>query len=453
MVIENTTIPDLTIVGGGFAGLAAALRLQKAGVKIRLVEKRPFFGGRAYSFKDSKSGEWVDNGQHLLMGAYRETLDFLRELGTLDSLDIQSKLRVTMISPGAAHTLDCPKLPAPFHLAAALFKMKGLGFKDKLRMLGLVRACQSSESSADLDGVSVAEFLSQHGQTEAATRILWEPITLATLNEPLSQASARLFKEVLKLSLLSSNTFDSRMILPKLSFQELYIEPAQKYLQERGVSILFQKQLMAIEKNPGYFVLHLNNGESIKSKKVLLAMPPDALKKVLQVSGDALNHYPQLDCFQSSPIISINLWFEKPLEKSRGFIDEKFVGLINSPIHWIFDKSLMSGSQTPYLSMVISGAYDLARASKEQLLELALKELRVFYPYFKEMRTTHSQVIKEYNATYSGRLGLDRYRPAVTSAVEGLYLAGDWIHTELPATIESAVRSGNRAAEAILEQA
>ncbi len=444
-MVSNTS--EITIVGGGFAGLAAALRLHKAGAKIHLIEKRPFFGGRAYSFKDKATGETLDNGQHLLMGCYHETLKFLRDLGTLDKLHIQDNLTLSFAEDAETfHQLRCPNLPAPLHLALGLLKFKGLKFRDKFKMLGLMKLAKKSKSNGqDLDELSVLELLKVTGQTPDTIRKFWEPLGLGALNESIEFASAQLFTEILRRALLSKKS-DSNLALSTVGLSELFATPAQEFFKKHGVPISFQTQVEKIEKSGTGFLLRTNCGTAFQTQLLLLAVPPNALGKILKSSGPSFeNLVAGIHRFEGTPIVSINLWFE-------GFLpQETFVGLIDSPIHWLFNKAkILTDEKVSHLTLVVSGAQDLAQQSKEELIQLALQELQKYYPQIRGRKLRHAQVVKELEATFSGRLGLNRFRPDSASSVPGLYLAGDWTNTGLPGTIESAVMSGHRAAEEIL---
>jgi squalene-associated FAD-dependent desaturase len=443
----ETISTEIAIIGGGIAGLAAALRLHQSGAKIALIEKRPFFGGRAYSFKEPHTGETVDNGQHLLMGCYHETLDFLTKVGTASQLDFQKNLRISFAEEGRLHSLNCPNLPAPLHLAFGLLNFKGLKWSDKKQMLQLRRLVHRNGSTGiHWDEKSVLDFLKQGGQSFQAIENFWEPLALATLNESLEVASAELFREVLKRSLFS-NKKDSTLLLSKVGLSDLYATPLTAYFKKHQVPCLFNTQVTEIEKQPGHFLIHNQNQKTIQTKKIIFATTPNALHKILEKSDGILPRLKQeLPKFGTSPIVSINLWmrhFRPP---------DRMIGLLKSPMHWLFDKArIFPKSNSTHLTLVISGAHRLAQESKESLVALAIQELRRFFPEIDPNSVAHSQVIKELEATFSAKMGLAKIRPSAKSETEGIYLAGDWTDTGLPATIESAVLSGHRAAQLILQ--
>ncbi|MCP5467643.1 MAG: FAD-dependent oxidoreductase [Deltaproteobacteria bacterium] len=440
---------EVSIIGGGFAGLAAAQRLLHAGVKFRIFEKRPFFGGRAYSFQESKTGETVDNGQHLMMGAYHETLQFFKELGTDSLLHQQDNLEITFAqSNDNFFSMSCPKLPAPLHLAWGLYKFKGLSWQDKVAMNRLVKFCKKTkDNDISLHKQSVEDLFKKTQQTPQSIRVFWEPVGLATLNEPMEQASAALFVEVIKRALLSKRK-DSQIITPQVGFNELYCDPLKEKLLQADVPLHFQTQVEEIKKSGSSWLIRTHEGEEYLSEKIIFAIPPPALKKILKNSEtklkDKLNY---MDQIQAAPIVSINLWYENFNPP------QSFVGFINSPIHWLFNKSkIYPNKKANYISLVISGAYSLAVMEKNTLVQLAEQELKRFYPEIESHRLLHSQVIKEYWATFGARPGEHQYRPHCKQDIEGIYFAGDWTNTGLPSTIESAVLSGHRAVDYILKE-
>lgn len=438
---------DVTIVGGGFAGLAAALRLHRAGAKIQIVEKRPFFGGRAYSFTDRTTGETLDNGQHLLMGCYHETIRFLDDLGTLPRLEIQKSLEVTFAQASDGfHRMHCPNLPAPLHLLFGLVSYSGLGMKDKWEMANFLRTAKKIKSNGrDIDAVSVRDFLREHRQTDAAIEGFWEPIALGALNESIELASAGLFLEVLKRALLARKS-DSNLALSSVGLSDLYANPARDLFEKAGVPLHFQTQARALRREGNNWVLTTEAGAELRSSAVILAVPPPALAKLKEGSGAELAATaPGLELFQSSPIVSINLWLED------FHPPQTMVGLIGSPVHWVFNKArILKNEKSSHVTLVISGAADTAARSKDDLVAMAVSELQRFYPETTGKKLLHSQVVKEFDATFGTRTGLGSHKPGAATALPGLFLAGDWTHTGLPATIEGAVLSGHRAADAFL---
>ncbi|MDX1386169.1 MAG: FAD-dependent oxidoreductase, partial [bacterium] len=279
------TKTQVTVIGGGFAGLAAAVALDQKGVKLQVVEKRPFFGGRAYSFREPQTGALVDNGQHLLMGAYHETFSFLERLGTLDRLNFQASLEVSFAhAAGRMATLKCPNWPAPLHLGWGLLRYRGLGLKDKWRMNKIIQlAKRTQHNGKSWDEKSVLQLMQHTGQTPEAIKGFWEPLGLATLNEPLELASAELFLEVLRQGLLKTKE-DSRLVIPQVGFSELYAEPAEEYFRDREIPLHFQSQIEGIEKEGNQWLLHTRGNQPLRTENILFAVPPNALLRILEKS-------------------------------------------------------------------------------------------------------------------------------------------------------------------------
>jgi len=219
-------------------------------------------------------------------------------------------------------------------------------------------------------------------------------------------------------------------------------------MEKRGAPVSLNAQASRLEREGSGFAVETNSGERLRADRLVLAIPPNALAKLLGASGPEFRDLvPNLDRFGSAPIVSINLWFE-------GFHPpQRMLGLVNSPIHWVFDKAkILKNEKSSHITLVVSGAHALAQESKENLVKLALAELRRFFPELDGKQPLHAQIVKEQEATFSAQRGLNRFRPGNRCSLPGLFLAGDWTDTGLPATIESAVLSGHRAAAAVLER-
>ncbi len=219
------------VIGGGFAGLSAAVALTDAGIRVTLLEAKNSLGGRARSFSDPATGETVDNGQHLFLGAYDETLAFLKRLGTADSLVFQDRLSVTFVEPGGkTHTLTCPRLPAPWHLVFGMMGFSGLTLRDKLRLSRVTRALRGDDA---LDAQTVQEWLVRLGQSERICSHFWYPVAVATLNENPAKASAAGWVTVLR-KLFFSGWTQTRLGIPSVGLSELYTGAAQRIVEEGG---------------------------------------------------------------------------------------------------------------------------------------------------------------------------------------------------------------------------
>ncbi len=445
----GSTSSEVLILGGGFAGLSCGVRLAASGLRVTLLEKKPRLGGRAYSFLDRESRHPVDNGQHLFMGCYRHTRSFLAAIGTEGLLRFSGKVRVDFAdSEGGRDALRCPSsLGSPWHLAWGVLGM-GLSLGDKLGLVRLARELRGLRRRGippELDRLSVRQWLEGLGQSRPIQERLLDPIALGALNEDPRIAAATGLAQAL-LEMFFRDAEGSRLGLSCVGLSQLYPEAARKYIEERGGRILTSKRIKAIYEAKGRVGGAVTeSGESFASDSVVSTLPPWDLSR-LDLPQALRGPWRDL---MPSPIVSLCLWLDRPV------LEEPLVGLIGTEVQWVFNKSLILGlgdAQGQYLSLVISGARRHLGWSPAALRELAQRDLSRCFPVFKKARILRWKVVKEPFATLSPAPGSDRLRPAPGTGMPGLLLAGDWTRTGLPATIESAVLSGHRAAELVLAQ-
>ncbi len=452
--------PPVLIIGGGFAGLAAAVDLAEAGRRVLLLERRSFLGGRAYSFTDKTTGDTIDNGQHLMMGCYHRTLRFLEKIGSLDKLKFQPDPQVDFLHEGADGSVTrasfkCPPLPAPLHLLGGLARLKTIGWGDRLRALGVGLAVRTLNGDQDgLAEITVREWLDSLGQSERIQRRFWRPMALATLNEAPEIASADMFARVIELGFMRTKR-DSAMVISRVGLSDLYTRQSRSFIEDRGGEVRLNAEVARIEFESDCAAgVTLRSGERIEADMVISAVPYFALRRMLTAEF-ASAHFPYLDRFKSAPIVSINLWYDQQ------FTDLEFAGLLDSPIEWVFNKNAInrSGGQgaeperagRQHLALVISGAHEAATRPKEELIALADAEIKRFFPAARGLRPFHAFVVREYDATISHTVGTAKLRPSSRTRFDNFFLAGDWTATGLPATIEGAVQSGQQCARMVLE--
>lgn len=443
---------EILIIGGGFAGLAAGVALAGAGRRVRLLEQKPYLGGRARSFRDASTGSVVDNGQHIFMGCYHSTTEFLKTIGTLDRIRFQPRLTVHFAGKEEGFTaLSCPQLPAPWHLLAGVLRSNSFTLSEKLQVLRLGRRLRSADSGS-FSGLTVDGWMAKLGQSERLRRNFWDLLCIAALNEDPRISAAAIFEPVLRLALFHSAA-DSRIGLASQGLSECYTEAAADYIRARGGAI-------ELERNVTEFILsdceghgagcrgvRLSDGATVEADAVLSAIPCFQLARLLPerlTGGDQF--FAGISQMQPSPIISLHLWLD------REITDFEFVGLRGTTIQWLFNRGKILGSGERHVSLVISGAHEHIRREKEELLESSLRELREVFPAAREANVLHSLLIKERFATFSPSVGVVGLRPPAVTPIGGLYLAGDWTQTGLPATIEGAVKSGYTAAAEIMRR-
>jgi squalene-associated FAD-dependent desaturase len=439
-------VSDVIVIGGGFAGLSAGVALADEGFRVTVLEKRALLGGRAYSYEDAVTGDIVDNGQHAMMGCYHETLRFLDRIDARERLLIQAAPRITMLDPErGAGTIACPALPNPLHLAAGILGYRLLDVGDRLRVLagGLRLLAMQRRGDSRLAAMTVEQALDRLGQSPAARRAFWYPLAIATLNEDPSIAAADLLAEVMVRAFLSGKD-DARFVLAKVGLSELYTTGARRFIEERGGKVETKAHVVFVGIRDGEVThLELRDGRRLRADAYVSAMPPHGLAPVLPAT--LRREIPGLDGERlgTSPIVSVHLWLDRPV------LAHDFVGLVGTRTHWIFNRDRITGREQRnrnYLAFVTSGARALVDLENERLIAIALEDLQRVLPAARAATVTHAQVVKEKTATMSPTVAAARLRPGTTSPLGNLFLAGDWIDTGLPATIESAVQSGHQAA-------
>ncbi len=440
---------DVVVVGAGFAGLSAAARLAGGGARVLVLEARARLGGRATAFPDRETGELVDNGQHVLVGAYTATFEFLRDVDALDRVRLERRLRVTMIDrTGRASTLECPALPPPFDLVAGLFEWDALDWRDRLGALHMAAPLRlarrslepGSRVAAASPGETVEQWLVRNGQTPRLCELLWDPLALAALNQPARKAAAPPFARVL--AEMFGEPGASAIALPVRPLHEAYAEPARTFIEARGGAV--RTGVAATVELGGETIVGVHaDGETLAPRFVVAAVPWFAFADLVRGDTRAIDGtIADTRRMHASPIVTVNLWFDRPI------LQEAFVGLPGRAMQWAFDKRMVQGDSASHVSLVSSGAESALRLTNDALVHLAHGELLDAIPAVREARLLKAAVVREPRATFSLAPG-EPPRPAAVTAIRGLLLAGDWIDTGLPATIESAVRSGHRAAAAI----
>jgi len=443
---------DAVVIGAGLAGLSAAVRLAGAGHRVVVLEEAPRLGGRAASFTDKETGERVDNGQHVLFGCYRHTYAFLKHIGTVDRAPLQPRLSLTMASPQGKHArLVCPSLPAPWHLAAGLLRWRALDLADRLsalRLSGLLQDVRRRGAAAVADEVrpeqTVSSWLDEHRQTRRLRDWLWDPLAYAALNQSPDAAAAAPFVRVLG-ELFGPHRDNAAIGLPTVPLEDLFGYPAAAFIEAAG-GVVRTRRAARIVRDDNGAIAHVRAGDStIRTAVVVGAVPWHAFGRLWEDSVPApLSAIAdRAAAMGSAPIVTVNLWLD------ANVMTEPFMGLVNSPMHWVFDKRAILRERAAHLSMVASGAEDIARLDNSSLTDLAFGHLRRALPAASARRVVRSVVVREHRATFSLSPGQPT-RPGTLTPLGGFYLAGDWTDTGLPGTIEGAVMSGHSAADAVL---
>jgi hydroxysqualene dehydroxylase len=445
--------PDVIVVGAGFAGLSAAVRLAAHGLRVLVLEARPGLGGRATAFSDPETGELVDNGQHALFGCYHETFGFLRTLGADHLVRLDEQLEIEVIDRAGRHSrLRSAKLPPPFHLLGGLLTWPALSWRDRASALLIAPALRRAarrhargEAPAEQEQhETVAVWLRTHRQTSRLCELLWEPLAVAALNQQMDVAAAAPLVRVLA-QMFGGSRRDAAIGLPTVPLDALYAKPAARYVAEHGGQV--RTGCLARIVCDGQSVPHVEvRGEPFTASAIVCAVPWHALERTLDRPPAAMAAtVSAASATASSPIVTVNLWLD------RAVTDVPFIGLPGRTMQWIFDKRQAFGGAASHLSLVSSGADAIVAHENRALIDLAVAEVRQALPAARDASVIRAVVVREKRATFSLAPGQPP-RPQTLTPVKGLVLAGDWIDTGLPATIESAVVSGQWAADAVLEQ-
>ena len=444
---------DAVIVGGGFAGLSAAVDLASRGARVIVLEGRPKLGGRATSYRDRVTGEDVDNGQHVIFGCYRETFRFLRTIGADSDVHLQPRLGVSHVDrDGRTIRFRCPDLPAPLHLIGGVVEWDELSVAEKLaglRMVGPLRHLRRHADGAVPGAVvgeceTVREWLLRHRQGRRLRELLWEPLALAALNQSARVAAAAPFARVLA-ELCGPRATDSAIGIPSRPLEALYTLPARHFIESQGGAV-WTRAPARVAFVDGRVVGVEARRELITASVIIAAVPWFALSRVFNPPPPSLARVlERAAAMGSAPIVSVHLWFESPV------LSEPFLGLLGKTMQWVFDKRAAFGSPGSHLTLVSSGADSVISLSNGILIERAVSDLRSAVPAARDVALSHAMVIRERQATFSLAPGQPP-RPDSETEIRGLYLAGDWIETGLPSTIESAVVSGHRAAQLALRE-
>jgi squalene-associated FAD-dependent desaturase len=443
----------VAIAGGGLAGLAAACALSEAGFRVTLFEKRPFLGGRASSYEHPGTGEVVDNCQHVLFRVCTNLVEFYKRIGVADQIRWFDQMN--FIEPGGRiSVMKSWPLPAPLHTAPSFFGFSFLSTTDKL---AISRALVPLTLTTQRDtGQSFQQWLEAHGQTKNAVARFWYPILVSALSEELDRISVSAAAQVVRESMKSPEARE--MGVPTVPLTDLY-NAAGDYIRVRGGVLHFRRAVEGFVPESSRVGIRTGNSEE-SFDYLVLALPFDALARVLPDAPESRPLRENISHFENSPITGIHLWFDRLIS------DLDHAVLLDRTIQWMFHKSRLQPMRTQpgndnenaphngsYIELVVSSSKTLIDKSRSEIVDLALSEVREFFPAAREANLVKSTVIKEVNATYSPRPGIDAYRATHATPWPRVFLAGDWTATGWPATMEGAVRSGYLAAEALVHAA
>ncbi|MGB6975196.1 MAG: hydroxysqualene dehydroxylase HpnE [Terracidiphilus sp.] len=435
----------VTVVGGGVAGLSAACALAQSGLRVQLAERRGYLGGRASSYHHPGVDEVIDNCQHVLFGCCTNLLGFYRRIGVAER--IHWTRTMTMIEPGGRRSLLGPsRLPAPLHGLPRLLSAHAFSAADKL---ALIRAftllfAPIPQSSTE----SLGTWLRRHGQTTGAINRFWRLVIASALNADLEVIALPYAAKVIRELFLNSAGAGS-MGMSTVPLGELY-SGAQQFLEQHRAGVLFNTSVESAQFNErtSQWTLATSSGP-LQSDMLVLALPFEATAKLIPnlppaPGGEQLLR--QAAHLEHWPICSVHLWFDREITTLDHAV------LLDRELHWLYNKSRLQPwrkGNGSYVELVVSASRSFAALDRKEAIALALSDLAEFFPAVSSAKLEKAALIKEVRATFGVPPGVDAWRPASDSPWPNCFLAGDWTATGWPSTMESAARSGHRAAESV----
>ncbi len=427
-------IQSVAIIGAGYAGLACAVDLAAEGVQVTVFDRSHVLGGRARLL--TRDGRRVDNGQHILIGAFTELTRLLRQCRV--SPKVLERLPLTLESPGRFH-LRAAELPAPFHLALGLLRARGLDWADRLAVVRLIRALKRKRFRLPPEQ-TVTGLLHETAQTPHAVAWIWEPLCVAALNTPIEYASAQVFANVLRDS-VAAHSGASELLIPRVDLSELFPVQAARYLATRRGKLRTGTAVKAIERVEGGFKLACDHPTKQLFEQAVIATAPYHAPPLLRSIGGCERLAQQIEALPFEPITTVYYALGETVR-----LPAPMLMLADGPAQWVFDRGQLGG-EAGLLACVISAHGEYEKLSREDL------EITIHQQLERELgRRLPSPEwvlsVVEKRATIACRPGL--LRPDIKTPIPGLWLAGDYLDSPYPATMESAARSGAAAAQAAL---
>jgi len=422
-------MPDVIVIGGGLAGLAAAAALGGAGFHVRLLEARPFLGGRATSYE--AGSETIDNCQHILMRCCVNLMDFYERLGVAG--DITFYPDFVIVEPGGRRSiLKAGMLPAPLHFTGSLLGLNFLNLREKLAIIrGMLAIRREHAHRTDLDRITMQQWLEEKRQPPRAIERFWRQVLVSAISEEPGRIAAAHGFQVFWLAFLArSNSYE--MGVPSVPLGRLYSSEA--WCNMSNVEIRLRTPVERIAVEDGAVPCIATAGEDLRADYFVCTLPFERLA-AFGIGFD-------FPAFEYAPITGIHLWFDRPI------LDVPQAAMLDRTVQWVFNKN-----DGRYVQVVVSASRSLIEMPRAEVIALAVRELAEFFPLVRGAKLEKAHVVKEVRAVFSARPGLEAQRPPARTAIRNLFLAGDWTRSGWPATMEGAVRSGYLAAEAVTEAA
>lgn len=428
--------------------MSAAWRLVQAGHTITLVERRPYLGGRAYSFVDRETDEQIDNGQHVFLGCCTAFVQLLDDIGSLELAARQNNLRAEVYSPdGTRGLLSAMLLPPPLHLFPSFLRYPHITWRDKLRALpALARIWMKKElDNPELQRNSFLAWLKSNGQSEQCISNFWDLLIVPTLNDDSGHVSASAAFMVFQEALLR-NAQGGAIGFARGSLSELIGHRLESQLLAAGATLKLGSAADRFEVEGRHVKeVVLRDGTRLCADAYISALPPSPMLEMLPEHVRKEGSFRSASSHTWAPIVNLHIWYNQPIG------DFEFVAFVNSPVQWVFNRSQIARLPGPgqHITISLSAAWAFWKMPKHELREVFIRELQRLFPLAKEAEVVRFVIVKERNATFRSLPGSAEHRLPCETSLSNFFLAGDWTATGWPSTMEGAVRSGNRAANAI----
>ncbi len=438
----------MVIVGGGLAGLAAAVGLAQHGVRSLVLESRPRLGGRASSFHDVATDQWIDNCQHVTMGCCTNFRKFCETIG-IDGLFRRESTLYFVAPDGHVNRFAATSLPAPLHLASAFARLSYLTWGEKVALARGLRALARERNPSTTE--SFAEWLKRHQQPPRVQQRFWHVVLVSALSESLDRIGVREARKVFVDGFLAHR--DAWQVdIPQAPLGMLYGQQLTDWCDRQGVEIRLGTAATLCQVTDGNVEsITLRNGGQLTADDYIVAVPQHRLLSLLPEPCQSLPYFSQVEQLETAPISSVHLWFDRPIMSLPHAV------CVEGLVQWVFDRtpfvmSHESATAGHYYQVVISASHELKGQAAEENLEQVLTCLRQLFPETNTANLLNSRQVTEHRAVFSPLPGAADFRPPQQSPLANLQLAGDYTQTGWPATMEGAVRSGFLAAENVLRR-
>ncbi len=423
------------IIGAGLSGLSAAVHLIKKNITPILIEASPKTGGRASAHFDNEFSSSLDNGQHILMGCYFNTLDYMRAIGAENNLIYQRNLYVDFVNhAGKVFALDADDLIYPFNTSMALLQYEAVPFHRRLHCAVFFIKCIMLYKGVSPKNKTVSEWLEANGEGREIQEALWDFLSIGALNTSPDKADASLFRDMLRQIFLRGNAAQT-IILPRYDLSKTFCEPAEKFILENGGEIKYNEKLLSVQSRDGAVTSITTNKQTYSDfSSVITALPPHSY---LHIEGMPQDIITRAEKVSYSSILTFHI------QLNDVALNRPFYGLINSPVHWVFNHGR-------YITTVISNADEYMNRSGEELYAMIKSELKKYFTIPLD-KISGYKIIHEKKATFIPDAAQLANRPQAKTQLKNLLLAGDWVQNGLPATIEGAILNGKNAANLVYD--